>query len=230
MRAKRWMTGFLAAVVVVASAPLVTRAVSLRKECKLSCGGTIDACVTDGGRRRKCKRQTLKRCRQEGLAVCTPSTTTTTSSGGSTTTLAAGGTTTTLAGGSTTTTTTTPPGGTTTTTLVSVHGCSLANAVDRRGGGADRSVAFDFTFYDPKCMRISPGQSVAFNGDFFSHPLVGGEIVGSNEVPDPSSPIGVTSSGTSKSVPFAAAGTFPYFCANHGPPPSNMVGAVFVDP
>src|SRR6185503_15322511 len=67
------------------SAPDVT-ALSRRKECRLACGATIDACVAQGEKPRRCKRQTLKRCRHEGVATC--GVTTTTTPGGTTTTLA----------------------------------------------------------------------------------------------------------------------------------------------
>jgi len=40
--------------------------------CKRSCGPLIDQCVEGGGRRRKCKRQVLRRCRRDGVGVCIP--------------------------------------------------------------------------------------------------------------------------------------------------------------
>jgi len=69
----------------------------LRKQCRLSCGDVIEACVAEGGKRRACKRRTLKQCRHEGIEVCvppapipttlpTPTTTTTTTPGATTTT------------------------------------------------------------------------------------------------------------------------------------------------
>ncbi len=212
MRATRWLTVAL----VVTMAVSVARAVPIAKQCKQSCGSAIAACVAEGGRRKKCKKQTLKRCRQEGIAVCESSSTTTTLPGGSTTS------------------TTVSPGGTTSTTAEGVHGCNVGNAVDLRAVTADRTVHFAPYEYTPKCIRIREGENVTFSGSFSSsfedHPLAGGEIVGMNEVVDDSSPIGVTASGATKDIPFPASGTYPYFCVNHGPPPTNMFGAVIVEP
>ncbi|HXJ36534.1 MAG TPA: hypothetical protein VMS22_21060 [Candidatus Eisenbacteria bacterium] len=206
MRATRWLTVALAATIAVT----VAHAIPIAKQCKRSCGSAISACVAEGGRRKKCKKQTLKRCRQEGIAVCEPSSTTT------------------LPGGSTTTTTVSP-GGTTSTTAEGVHGCNVGNAVDLRMVTADRTVTFAPYAYTPKCIRIREGENVTFSGSFEDHPLAGGEIVGMDAVIDNSSPIGVTASGTSKEIPFPAGGTFPYFCVNHGAT-QNMFGAVIVEP
>jgi plastocyanin len=201
-------------------------ALSRRKECRQACGATIDACVAQGGKRRRCKRQTLKRCRQEGPAATCTATTTTVAGVPTTTTTGAGGSTTTSPGGSTTTVTT--PGGTTTTGPASVHGCTHDGATDLT---ADPSPDVSFTSfsYSPKCVRIEAGQSITFGGSFSFHPLVGGEVVGGVGMPDPSSPIGTTSSGTSTNVIFPSTGTFPFYCGNHGPG-FDMTGAVFVDP
>src|SRR5437870_9593614 len=43
---------------------------SLARQCRQACGDAIAACVASGGRRPTCKRQTLRQCRTEGLAVC----------------------------------------------------------------------------------------------------------------------------------------------------------------
>ena len=178
------------------SAPDAT-ALSRRKECRLACGVAIDACVAQGGKRRRCKRQTLRRCRQEGVATCGVTTTTTT------------------------------PGGTT-TTLASIHGCTIGAATDLRAD-ATPTVTFTSFQYTPKCARIAAGQSITFEGDFAFHPLVGGTVSGGTQTRDFASPIGKTSSGSSHAVVFPSAGTFPYYCDNHGAG-FGMVGAVFVDP
>jgi hypothetical protein len=67
-------------------------AVSLRRQCRLQCKATIDACVGKGGGRRRCRRDTLRLCRHTGLAVCLggATTTTTVASGTTTTTLTSG--------------------------------------------------------------------------------------------------------------------------------------------
>ena len=212
------------AFLVVALEPDDAVAQSRRGECRQSCGAAIDACVAQGGKRRRCKRQTLRQCRRQGpAATCTATTTTTP---GVTTTTGAGGSTTTNPGGSTTTVTT--PGGTTTTAPGSVHGCSHASATDL-GEEMNPTVDFFTYSYSPKCSLIAAGQSITFTGDFDFHPLVGGQIVGGNEVPDPQSPIGTTNTGFMKTIVFPAAGTFPFYCSAHGPD-LGMIGAVFVDP
>jgi hypothetical protein len=44
--------------------------------CKQQCGPAIDHCVAGGKRRHRCRTKTLRRCRRQGLAVCTTTTTT----------------------------------------------------------------------------------------------------------------------------------------------------------
>jgi len=214
------MRGLLGLVTVVfllsAAVPDEAPAISRRKQCRLSCAAAIDACVAQGGRRRRCKRQTLKQCRQQGLPTC--AVTTTTTSQGVTTTVV--GATTTNPGGSTTTTTTL--GGGTTTTAPSIHGCTLAGATDMRGT-ANPTVTFDNFFYMPNCIRIQPTQSVTFSGNFSFHPLVGGTV----PTTDPQSPI---ETDNSQPIDFPTAGTFPFFCGNHGVSVAAMRGVVFVAP
>jgi plastocyanin len=179
-------------------------AVSLRRQCRLACKDAIKACIASGGKHRRCRRETLQRCRTEGVAACggapAPATTTTTlpSTGGM--------------GGA-------------------VNACHPDSATDMRGqmqvtvrfGGA---LGFS---YDPACFMVSPGTQVTFSGEFDQHPLVGGEVSGGMKVPDPSSPFGgPTSSGTSKTVMLQAAGTFPFYCNIHAL--IGMKGAAFVAP
>jgi plastocyanin len=199
-------------------------AISRRKECRLSCPAAIDQCVAQGGRRRRCKRQTLRSCRREGLQVCAVSTTSTSTTNPGATTSEPGGSSTTGAS-----TTSVPGGSTTSTTLGSVHGCTVANAVNRSGELDIRTVTFTFYEYTPKCLRIAPGQTVTFSGDFSFHPIVGGEIVGNSKVPDGLSPITPSSGGNMKDVTFPTDGAFPYYCNNHGTT-ADMFGAVFVVP
>ncbi len=221
MRIPVWLV--LAAVVAAVVPTREGAALSRRKACRQSCPATIQACVDAGGKRARCKRQTLRRCRKQGPDVC--ATTTTTSPGGTTST---GGSTTTIAGGSTTTlpgaSTTTTPGPTTTSTSIVVHGCNSATATDLRDTPA-KVVTFSGTSYTPACARINAGQSIVFSGYFDVHPLVGGTVPNA----DPSSPIGSYSTGTMQTIQFPSAGAFPYFCSVHGVS-NNMVGAVFVDP
>jgi plastocyanin len=206
-------------------------AVSRRKECRQACGPAVDACIEAGGKRKRCKRQTLKACRREGIETCAIGTTTTTTVRGATTTIqggttTTGATTTSNAGG--TTTSTTAPGGTT-TTLPAVHGCTHATAADRRAPGAARTVTFSSYEYVPPCIRIQAGQTVTFNGSFATHPLQGGEIIGGVETPDPQSRIPFVDQGLSTEIQFPSAGVFPYYCEQHGVS-QDMQGAVYVDP
>ncbi len=214
-------------------------AASRRKACRLSCDAAIAQCVADGGRRKRCKRQTLRSCRRDGVQACDVLTTTTSTSAGATTSIPTGttivpDTTTTTADGATTSTadqsaTSIPAATTTSTTFPEVHGCTGDNAVDRTAPSADRTVTFAPYQYRPKCLRIAVGQAVTFSGTFAEHPLVGGEVVGFDATPDPSSPITPTSSGTTKDVDFPSAGAFPFYCDFHGIT-QGMVGAVLVSP
>src|SRR5437667_1095261 len=43
---------------------------SSTRQCRRACRDEIAACVASGGERGSCRRQTLQRCRQEGLQVC----------------------------------------------------------------------------------------------------------------------------------------------------------------
>src|SRR5437879_6497251 len=65
----RRFTAPLALLAVFLVAPAAD-AVSLARQCRQACGDEIAACVAAGGHRLACKRQTLRRCRREGLAVC----------------------------------------------------------------------------------------------------------------------------------------------------------------
>ena len=200
------------AVLFTTLVPDEVTAISRRKECRLSCGATVEACVAQGGKRRRCKRQALKSCRKQGLAICTVTTTTTT--------LATGAPTSTNPGGSTTTVTVP-----TVTSTTSVHGCLLDDATDLR---ADEMPTVTFgvpSLYDPACIVIEAGQSITFIGPFGTHPLVGGNV---NVGPDPSSPISMVNSDISKTIPFPNSGSFPFYCTEHGI--EGMTGAVFVVP
>jgi len=228
MRALVGCVAFLLAFSVID--PPDAGAISKRRQCKDACPAAIDRCIEQGGKKRKCRRQTLKTCRKQGVETCAVTTTSTTVRGGTT---LPGGSTTTVAGGSTTTgpggsvTTTSAPGGTTSTTLTT-HGCTRAISQDLTGNPSPTVTFADFQ-YVPRCMIIHAGQTITFNGDFDRHPLVGGSFATVTPMPDPSSPIGSTGSGTSKSAMFPSAGTFPFYCAAHGFEYA-MTGAVFVDP
>src|SRR5438309_5119497 len=65
----RRFTAPLVVLAVLLIAPAAD-AVSLARQCRQACADEIAACVAAGGHRLACKRQTLRRCRREGLAVC----------------------------------------------------------------------------------------------------------------------------------------------------------------
>jgi plastocyanin len=210
--------------------PPEAAAISKRKQCRDACGAKIGDCVAQGGKKKKCRRQTLKTCRKQGVENCAVTTTSTTVRRGTT---LPGASTTTIAGGPTTTgpglTTTTGPTGTTTTTLDDTpHGCSRESATNLEAEMSP-AVSFESFQYIPRCIVISAGQTITFTGDFSAHPLVGGTAEGAFKTPDPQSPIGTTSSGSAKPVQFTSAGTYPFYCDMHGLTYA-MAGAVFVDP
>src|SRR5437870_12149430 len=65
----RRFTAPLALLAVLLVAPTADAA-SLAMQCRQACADEIAACVAAGGRHLACKRQTVRRCRREGLTVC----------------------------------------------------------------------------------------------------------------------------------------------------------------
>jgi plastocyanin len=108
-----------------------------------------------------------------------------------------------------------------------INGCQLAQAVDLTATGASRTITFGATeAYMPRCIKILVGQSVTWNGTFGEHPL-GGGIVRSGTLPEaqPGNPVPSVTSGTTRVVTFATAGTWAYYCGAHAP---SMAGVVYV--
>ena len=105
-----------------------------------------------------------------------------------------------------------------------VNGCSTF--MDATAAGASRTVTFTFPSYSPPCLSITAGQTVAFQGSFQGHPLKPGVAPSSSGSGSAGNPIGSTSSGSSVSFTFPAAGTYPYYCGNHFG--SGMFGAIQV--
>jgi plastocyanin len=66
--------------------------------------------------------------------------------------------------------------------------------------------------YAPRCLAVPVGTTVAFVGDFTSHPLSPSALRGTR----PGNPITNVSAGSSASFVFAAPGFYAYFCAFHG--------------
>src|SRR5438552_3403192 len=73
MRQAGRIRGFRAPLALLAVLLLLAPAAdaaSLARQCRHACADEIAACVGAGGRRPACKRQTLRRCRMEGRALC----------------------------------------------------------------------------------------------------------------------------------------------------------------
>jgi hypothetical protein len=62
----------LAVLVVALAVPASANRRTVTLQCRASCGPAVQGCVDGGGRRGKCKRQTMKRCKREGISVCVP--------------------------------------------------------------------------------------------------------------------------------------------------------------
>lgn len=108
-----------------------------------------------------------------------------------------------------------------------INGCDKATAVDMTASAMVKVAVGPnlMTVYSPACIRIKKGMSVTFEGNFAAHPTVGG-TVGAPPMPDLSSPIKQTMSGTSATFTFDLVGTYPYYCEYHAP---TMAGVVFVE-
>lgn len=104
-----------------------------------------------------------------------------------------------------------------------LQGCTAADWVDRSAPSADRRVGFGTQLgssavgYAPRCLRIAPGQTVTFVGNFGAHPLA------PTSTPNPIP--AKDSGGDDLPVTFPGAGGYPYHCTLHAP---TMVGAVWV--
>src|SRR5215813_12970016 len=161
-------------------------AASLAKRCKKQCTHRITDCISNGTRRAKCRKQALKDCRRNGLAVCpiTPPTTTSTVAH---------------------TGTTAPGGNPTTTTLPNqtFNGCDETTAVDMTTA-PQVTITFKNFSYSPACVRVALGAEITFSAStadgFDMHPLIGGLIDNNGaEVPDSNSKFfPVTNIGTTK--------------------------------
>lgn len=100
---------------------------------------------------------------------------------------------------------------------VSVNGC--VDYVDRSLAEANRDISWnlDLSLDPERCLAISVGQSVTWNGNFSFHPLSG---FGG----DTPNPIGSAEAGNTLEVTFAGAGTFGFICGQH----VEMQGAIFL--
>ena len=105
-----------------------------------------------------------------------------------------------------------------------INGCTRATANDLTAAGATRTIATVGLSYAPRCVRIKAGQSVTWSSDFQVHPLQGGTVA---DGPQAASPIGLTSSGTTKVIAFPTAGVYGYYCVVHT---TLMMRAIYVQP
>jgi plastocyanin len=119
-------------------------------------------------------------------------------------------------GSSTTTNGGNPPAG--------INGCTTFT--DATAAGASRTVTFTYPSYSPPCLAVAAGQSVTFSGDFTAHPLEAGVAPGAGGTGSADNPIPSTSTGSSLTVAFPTAGTYPYFCVRHAS--LGMYGAIRV--
>jgi plastocyanin len=94
---------------------------------------------------------------------------------------------------------------------------------------AGTTIAFGGTVgfnYTPKCLKVSPGATVTFNGEFASHPLAPSALRGAPAI---NNPIVNMSDGTTASFTFPDAGFYAYLCNFHGTDDGlNMAGVIWV--
>lgn len=76
-------------------------------------------------------------------------------------------------------------------------GCS--SYTNLSAASADRTITFDITAFTPRCIEVSPGQSVTFKGDFASCQLYPG-LDGNAAAGAPGSSIGTFITGTTRTV------------------------------
>jgi plastocyanin len=76
------------------------------------------------------------------------------------------------------------------------------------------TIAFGGTLglvYSPNCLKVAPGTTVTWSGDFTTHPLTPSALETT-----PGNPIVSTASGTTASVTFKSPGFYGFFCLVHG--------------
>ncbi len=108
-----------------------------------------------------------------------------------------------------------------------VNGCTGDSAMDLSGSTAVTITDISaWVVPHSACIIVSQGTAVTWQGDFDTHPLVGG----TSPATDPTSPItqaGSTSGTADATITFSATGAFPYFCDVHT---NTMLGVVYVIP
>jgi plastocyanin len=110
-----------------------------------------------------------------------------------------------------------------------VNGCDMSTATKVTVTSTIVTFANGNLTYAPKCIKVTQGTVVTFNGNFVSHPLLGGEVVGGVGTPASGGPfMTLVNTGTSTPYTMSTTGTFPYYCTAHAS--LNMDGVVFVVP
>jgi plastocyanin len=103
-----------------------------------------------------------------------------------------------------------------------INGCTTFTDMTADGGVITGPSGALPSQYVPPCVHVKVGQSVTWNVDLANHPLVPTAGVGTTP-----NPITATSTGTTVTFAFPAAGTFAYNCGIHS---TTMLGAVEVTP
>ena len=101
---------------------------------------------------------------------------------------------------------------------------------DWTAASTDRTILFKNYEYDPRCVQVRPGQSVAFMGDFTVHPLT--QACGPADVIERRLSLDAGPGADASAVfTLPAAGLYGYYCFDHGNPQgAAMSGAILVAP
>jgi len=110
-----------------------------------------------------------------------------------------------------------------------VNGCTITSATDWLDTGPmGRTIDFACCSYTPPCVKIQPGRTVRWLGDFTFHPLRPGLVVGNMTQTQAGNPIPSLDSGTnSGQITFPNPGGWGFYCNFHWNT-SSMYGTVFV--
>lgn len=112
-----------------------------------------------------------------------------------------------------------------------VNGCDPKALTDYTQSQSPIILFSGGTTYTPACIRVKAGQSVMFFGNgatFDQHPMSGGTIVNNTKMPDPTSPIKPTKTGSTVTFLFSKSSVYGFYCDTHYM--AGMKGAVYVEP
>jgi len=100
--------------------------------------------------------------------------------------------------------------------VMELNGCKPDDYEDHTAASDTRVIAIARSglTYSPKCMTISAGQSVRWEGNLSAHPLAPGNPSDQN-AGSPKTPVRETSTGKSVEFRFTKSGTYPYYCTMH---------------